>query len=54
MAQQLVTLNSLNKDPDASLRSELETLKSEVAAQGGRFAAVDRSMVPPAAMPALP
>jgi MSHA biogenesis protein MshJ len=53
MALQLAALNGLNKDPDAPLRAELETLKREVAAQGGRFAAVERSMVAPAAMPAL-
>jgi MSHA biogenesis protein MshJ len=53
MALQLAALNGLNKDPDAPLRAQLTTLKGEVAAQGGRFAAVERSMVPPAAMPAL-
>ena len=53
MALQLAALNGLNKDPDAPLRAQLATLKGEVAAQGGRFAAVERSMVPPTAMPAL-
>jgi MSHA biogenesis protein MshJ len=53
MALQLAALNGLNKDPDAPLRAQLTTLKGEVAAQGGRFAAVERSMVPPAAMPVL-
>jgi MSHA biogenesis protein MshJ len=53
MALQLAALNGLNKDPDAPLRAQLTTLKGEVAAQGGRFAAVERSMVSPAAMPVL-
>jgi MSHA biogenesis protein MshJ len=53
LAQQLVALNGLNKDPDAPLRTQLEELKGSVAAQSERFIAVERSMVPPAAMPGL-
>jgi len=54
--QALVAADALSKqnvDPDAPLRAELERTRGQLADQSRRFEAVDRSLVPPAKVPAL-
>ncbi len=46
-------LSKQNVDPDAPLREELERTRGQLADQSRRFEAVDRSLVPPAKVPAL-
>ena len=46
-------LSKQNVDPDAPLRAELERTRGQLADQSRRFEAVDRSLVPPAKVPAL-
>lgn len=42
-----------NLDPDAPLRAELQRIQGQMADQSRSFEAVDRSLVPPAKVPAL-
>jgi MSHA biogenesis protein MshJ len=55
-AQAVATADVLakqNLDPDAPLRAELAGIANHMAEQSQRFEAVDRSLVPPAKVPAL-
>jgi MSHA biogenesis protein MshJ len=42
-----------NADPDAAVRAELARVKVQLSEQSRKFAAVDRSLVPPDKVPAL-
>lgn len=53
MRQQTAALQMGNRDPDAPLRAQLAALKAEFAAQGGRVAAVEKSLVPAEKMSGL-
>ncbi len=53
LGQQAAIFAGANRDPDAPLRAELDKLKAEMAKQGERFAAIDRSLVAPDKMPVL-
>lgn len=53
MRQQTAALQMGNRDPDAPLRAQLDALKAEFAAQGGRIAAVEKSLVPAEKMSGL-
>lgn len=53
MRQQTAALQMGNRDPDAPLRAQLAALKAEFAAQGGRVAAVEKSLVPAEKMAGL-
>ncbi len=53
MRQQTTALQMGNRDPDAPLRAQLAALKAEFAAQGGRVAAVEKSLVPAEKMSGL-
>jgi MSHA biogenesis protein MshJ len=46
-------LSKQNLDPDAPLRAELQRIQGQMADQSRSFEAVDRSLVPPAKVPAL-
>lgn len=46
-------LSKQNLDPDAPLRAELQRIQGQMADQARSFEAVDRSLVPPAKVPAL-
>lgn len=53
MRQQTAVLQMGNRDPDAPLRAQLDALKAEFAVQGGRIAAVEKSLVPAEKMSGL-
>lgn len=53
MRQQTTAMQQGNRDPDAPLRAQLDALKAEFAAQGGRIAAVEKSLVPAEKMSGL-
>lgn len=53
IGQQSALMAGANRDPDAPLRAELDKLKTEMASQGERFAAIEKSLVPPQQIPAL-
>lgn len=50
---QLIALQSPGQDPDVAARSELAELKKKLADLGGRFAAMEGTLIPPQRMPNL-
>ena len=53
LQSQLMVLRSPDQDPDVRARAELAALNEQIAATGGRLAALEHSLVPPQRMASL-